>query len=57
MLLSFVNEKTQRKFVITDDLDVVCNELGWKKAEVEKCGGVTAFMHQHQKTGASDLFV
>ncbi len=49
MLLSFVNKNTRDKFIITDDLDLVCKELGWDKAEVEKCGGVTQFMHKHEK--------
>lgn len=49
MLLSFVNKKTREKFIITDDLDVVCTELGWNKTEVEACGGVTQYMHQHEK--------
>lgn len=53
VLLSFVNSKTRNKFIITDDLDVVCRELGWDKNEVEACGGVTAFMHSHEKTSDS----
>mmetsp|Transcript_2171 Transcript_2171/g.6322 ORF Transcript_2171/g.6322 Transcript_2171/m.6322 type:complete len:380 (+) Transcript_2171:77-1216(+) len=53
MLLSFVNENTQKKFVITDDLDVVCKNLGWDKADVESCGGITEFMHKHEKHGES----
>jgi hypothetical protein len=53
VLLSFVNSKTRNKFIITDDLDVVCKELGWDKNEVEACGGVTAFMHSHEKTSDS----
>jgi NAD-dependent SIR2 family protein deacetylase len=56
MLLSFVNEQTQKKFVITDNLDTVCEELGWDKAEVEECGGVTEFMHKHEKAGESLIF-
>jgi hypothetical protein len=56
MLLSFVNEQTQKKFVITDNLDIVCQELGWDKAEVEECGGVTEFMHKHEKAGDSLIF-
>lgn len=55
-LLSFVNENTKKKFVITDDLDVVCSELGWDKAEVEACGGVTDFMHKHEKHGHTMIF-
>ena len=55
-LLSFVNTNTQKKFVITDDLSVVCNELGWDKSEVEECGGVTQFMHKHEKHGGSMIF-
>jgi len=55
-LLSFVNENTKKKFVITDDLDVVCSELGWDKKEVEACGGVTDFMHKHEKHGSTMIF-
>ena len=33
-LLSFVNEKTRAKFVPTDDLDIVCAELGLDRAEL-----------------------
>jgi len=50
-LLNFVNEKTQRKFVITNSLAVVCEELGWDQSEVEACGGVTEFMHKHETAG------
>jgi len=53
VLLSFVNSKTRNKFIITDDLDVVCKELGWDRNAVEECGGVTAFMHSHEKTSDS----
>lgn len=55
-LLSFVNEKTQRKFVITSSLQVVCEELGWDLKEVELCGGVTEFMHKHESAG-NDLIL
>lgn len=55
-MLSFVNEKTQKKFLITNNLDQVCQELGWNKEEVEDCGGVTEFMHKHEKAGSSMLF-
>lgn len=55
MLLSFVNEKTRNKFVITDDLTQVCQELGWDKQEVEECGGITEFMTKHtSKDGKKD---
>jgi hypothetical protein len=50
-LLSFVNEKTQKKFIITNSLEKVCEELGWNQQEVEECGGVTEFMHKHEKAG------
>lgn len=50
-LLNFVNEKTQRKFVITNSLAVVCEELGWDQKEVESCGGVAEFMHKHENAG------
>jgi hypothetical protein len=52
-LLNFVNEKTQKKFVITNSLAVVCEELGWDQREVEACGGVTEFMHKHEKAGTA----
>jgi hypothetical protein len=55
-LLSFINEKTQKKFVITNDLANVCKELGWNKQEVEDCGGVMEFMHKHEKAGTSMIF-
>jgi hypothetical protein len=55
-MLGFVNEKTQKKFLITNSLDKVCEELGWAKQEVEDCGGVTEFMHKHEKAGTSMNF-
>lgn len=55
-MLGFVNEKTQKKFLITNDLDKVCAELGWIKSEVEECGGITEFMHKHEKAGTSMVF-
>ena len=38
-MLSFVNEHTRKKFVITDDLDVVCDELGWDVSEIRSGPG------------------
>lgn len=55
-LLGFVNAKTQSKFVITNGLDKVCEELGWDQWEVDECGGVTEFMHKHEKLGDDYLF-
>ena len=52
-LLNFVNEKTQKKFVITNSLEVVCEELGWSHSDALACGGVTEFMHKHEKSGSS----
>lgn len=52
-LLNFVNETTQRKFVITSSLQVVCDELNWDIHEVEACGGVTEFMHKHETAGSN----
>ena len=46
--LSFVNDETKRKFVFTDDLDVVCKELGWYRPDVEAAGGIANFMKKHQ---------
>jgi len=55
--LSFVNETTKKKFLITNDLEAVCAELGWNKAEVDECGGVTAFMHKHETDVATTLLL
>lgn len=52
-MLSFVNERTQKKFLITNDLAAVCKDLGWNQAEIEDCGGMTEFMHKHEKAGTS----
>ncbi|KAG7355618.1 CRAL-TRIO domain containing protein [Nitzschia inconspicua] len=52
-LLSFVNEKTQKKFILSSSLKEVCDELGWDQTEVEQCGGVTEFMHKHESAGAA----
>jgi len=52
-MLGFVNERTQKKFLITNDLSHVCRELGWDQTEVEECGGITEFMHKHEKVGTS----
>lgn len=54
--LSFVNEHTRKKFVITDDLFVVCKELGWNLKEIETCGGVRSYMKKHLKHGLSFVF-
>ena len=51
-MLKFVNENTQNKFVITNSLSVVCEEMGWDQEEVESCGGVKEFMHKHEQVGA-----
>jgi hypothetical protein len=52
-MLSFVNERTQKKFLITNDLAAVCNELGWDQSEIDSCGGISEFMHKHEKAGTS----
>lgn len=55
-MLGFVNEHTRKKFVITDDLFVVCKELGWNLKEIEVCGGVRSYMKKHLKHGLSFVF-
>lgn len=55
-LLGFVNEKTQSKFVITNNMETVCSELGWDQHEVDDCGGVTEFMQKHEKVGDTFKF-
>lgn len=55
-LLSFVNERTQKKFVLTDSLDKVCDELGWDKASVEAAGGLEAFAAQNDSSGNELIF-
>jgi hypothetical protein len=48
-MLSFVNENTQKKFVTTNSLETVCSEVGWDQKDIEDCGGMTEFMHKHEK--------
>jgi len=55
-LLGFVNEKTQQKFLITNNLEKVCTELGWNQREVEDCGGVPGYMLKHEKVGDEYIF-
>ena len=55
-MLSFVNEHTRKKFVITDGLFVVCKELGWNLKEIENCGGVRSYMKKNLKHGLSFVF-
>jgi len=55
-LLSFVNEKTQSKFLITNSLDQVCAELGWDKGEVDECGGIPKFMEKHEEQSTMMVF-
>jgi len=55
-MLSFVNEYTRKKFVITDDLQLVCKELGWNLKEIEACGSVNEYMKKHLKHGLSFVF-
>mmetsp|Transcript_21926 Transcript_21926/g.45064 ORF Transcript_21926/g.45064 Transcript_21926/m.45064 type:complete len:364 (+) Transcript_21926:156-1247(+) len=51
-MLKFVNDTTQNKFVITNDLSEVCGAMGWDEEEIESCGGVKEFMHKHEEIGA-----
>jgi len=51
-VLKLVNENTQSKFVISNDLPEVCEAMGWDLEEVEACGGVKEFMHKHEEAGA-----
>ncbi|KAL7559107.1 hypothetical protein ACA910_017519 [Epithemia clementina (nom. ined.)] len=55
-LLSFVNEKTQQKFLITNSLEQVCTELGWDKAEVDECGGIQQFIQKHESSSTMMIF-
>jgi hypothetical protein len=55
-LLSFVNERTQKKFIITDSLDRVCEELGWDMAQVEAAGGLSAYATQQDSSGSDLIF-
>lgn len=51
-VLKFVNENTQSKFILTNDLSEVCEAMGWDLEEVETCGGVKEFMHKYEEAGA-----
>ena len=55
-MLSFVNEHTRKKFIITDDLVLVCKELGWNLKEIETCGSINGYMKKHLKHGLSFVF-
>mmetsp|Transcript_24322 Transcript_24322/g.50937 ORF Transcript_24322/g.50937 Transcript_24322/m.50937 type:complete len:410 (-) Transcript_24322:70-1299(-) len=55
-MLSFVNEHTRKKFIITDDLFLVCKELGWNLKEIETCGSVNSYMKKHLQHGLSFVF-
>lgn len=52
LLSSVVNEKTRQKFLITGSQDEVCEALGWDKTDVEETGGITEFVHAHEKVVA-----
>ena len=56
VIQSFVNEHTRKKFIITDDLVLVCKELGWNLKEIETCGSVNGYMKKHLKHGLSFVF-
>jgi len=49
LLLSFVNEETKNKFILTDDLNEVCEAIGWYKGDIESCGGLEQFVKKNQK--------
>jgi len=51
-MLKFVNDTTQEKNLITNDLAEVCQAMGWDLEEVESCGGVKEFMHKYEELGA-----
>jgi hypothetical protein len=51
-LLSFVNEKTKKKFLITNSLEEVCKELGWNKDEVEEVRTKDGFTARSSASGS-----
>jgi hypothetical protein len=55
-LLSFVNERTQKKFIITDSLDTVCMELGWDMAQVQAAGGLSSYATMKDSSGGDLIF-
>ena len=55
-LLSFVNDKTKDKFLITNSLEQVCTELGWDKEEVDECGGVQQFVQKYESPSTMMVF-
>lgn len=55
-MLSFVNEHTRKKFIITDDLGLVCKELGWNWKEIQEVGSVNGYMKKHLRHGLSFVF-
>jgi len=55
-LLGFVSEKTQSKFVITNSLETVCENLNWKVEMVESAGGLHEFVQSLARVEDSMLF-
>lgn len=55
-LLTFVNRTTKSKIIITDDLDILCQELGWSKEEIECCGGTNEYLKKYQIGNSNFVF-
>jgi len=52
-----LHSTTREKYVITDSLDVVCEELGWDREVVESAGGPSAFALQHNQSAKKFLIL
>merc|ERR1712165_615352 len=48
-LLNFVNKNTGEKFVLCDDLDSVCTELGWYTPMVYQHGGLNLYLKKYKQ--------
>jgi len=48
-LFNFVTKSTVEKFVLTEDLDAVCSELGWYRPMVNQHGGLSLYLKKHKQ--------
>lgn len=47
-MLSFVNETTRNKFLITGDAHQVCQAMQWDVSEMNAAGGIQGYVHAHE---------
>ncbi len=55
-MLTFVKVHTRKKFVVINNSNLVCRELGWDVSEIHKCGGANGCMNRHAHCSSSFVF-